>query len=221
MPGRSTRLKYNHARAVQLKVTGPMLTEFAAALGFILVTTFTPGPNNISSAAMGSLYGYRRTLNYMFGITLGFWIVLFVCALASATVLRLIPGVEGVLRYIGTAYILYLAYSILKASYTFDSETSKPLAFVNGFLLQLFNPKLMVYGVTLFTTFFASITDQPVPLFVTVCLLSLTAFCAVTVWASFGTMIKRYLRYPRARLILNIGLSLLLVYTALKLAGLL
>ena len=95
------------------------------------------------------------------------------------------------------------------------------LAFVNGFLLQLFNPKLMVYGVTLFTTFFASITDQPVPLFVTVCLLSLTAFCAVTVWASFGTMIKRYLRYPRARLILNIGLSLLLVYTALKLAGLL
>ena len=33
-------------------------------ISFVIVTTFTPGPNNISSAAMGVAYGYRRTLTY-------------------------------------------------------------------------------------------------------------------------------------------------------------
>lgn len=198
-----------------------MATDVFAALSFIFISTFTPGPNNISSAAMGVLHGYKRTLNYLLGISIGFLIMISICAVVAATLLRLFPGLDSVLRYVGAGYILYLAYGILKASYTFENEAVKPLGFVNGFLLQLLNPKLIVYGLTLFSTFFAEIATLPIQLMVVALLLALTSFVSISVWALFGTLIKKYLRNPRAKLALNAGLSLLLVITALELAQIL
>lgn len=198
-----------------------MPTDFLAATSFVFISTFTPGPNNISSAAMGVLHGYKQTLDYLLGISVGFLIMITLCGLVAATLLSLFPGLETILRYAGAVYMLYLAYGILKASYTFDSEDAKPLGFVNGFLLQLFNPKLIVYGLTLFSTFFAGIAAQPISLLATGLLLTLVSFASISVWALFGTIIKTYLRDPRAKRILNAGLALFLVYSALELARML
>src|SRR5829696_7103366 len=106
-----------------------MPTDFLPALSFILISTFTPGPNNISSATMGALHGFRNTVNYLLGIMVGFLLVMFICAVGSSWVLHLFPGIEALLRYIGAAYTLYLAYGVLKASYSFEGESAKPLGF--------------------------------------------------------------------------------------------
>jgi cysteine/O-acetylserine efflux protein len=196
-----------------------MATDFLATLTFVLISTFTPGPNNIASAAMGALHGYKNTLNFLVGITGGFLLVMFLCAWVSASFLTVFPALEPVLRYVGAAYILYLAYGILKASYSFDNGVARPMGFGNGFMLQLLNPKLLVYGLTLFSTFLAPISDEPPQLAVALVLLALASFCAISVWALFGTVIKTYLRHPRATLALNMILALFLVYTALDLAN--
>jgi cysteine/O-acetylserine efflux protein len=211
------QLKYLYAHI--LNWSAKMPTDFLPALSFILISTFTPGPNNISSAAMGALHGCGNTLNYLVGITVGFLLVMFICAVASSWVLHLFPGIEPVLRYIGAAYTLYLAYGILKASYSFES--AKPLGFANGFLLQLFNPKLIIYGLTLFSTYLAPISAHLIQLIVAVILLALISLCAIAVWAAFGSVIKRYMHHPRARVALNVGLSVFLVITALDLAHIL
>lgn len=192
-----------------------------ATISFILISTFTPGPNNISSAALGALHGFRKTLNYLYGITVGFFLVMLLCAWVSASLLNFFPQLESILRYVGAAYTLYLAFGILKASYSFEPGNSKPLGFIPGFMLQLLNPKLMVYSLTLFSTFLAPIVGQPVLLIGAVVLLSLVSFAAISTWTLFGTIIKIYLHRPRARLIVNIALSLFLVYTALELARIL
>ena len=44
--------------------------DFIPLVSFVMVTTFTPGPNNISSASMGVLYGYRDTVKYLAGLSL-------------------------------------------------------------------------------------------------------------------------------------------------------
>jgi cysteine/O-acetylserine efflux protein len=198
-----------------------MPTDIIASLTFIFISTFTPGPNNISSAAMGVLHGYKNTLNFLLGITGGFFLVMILCAWLSALFLNFFPGFESTLRYIGAGYTFYLAFGLLKASYSFENENIKPMGFMNGFILQLLNPKLMIYGLTLFSTFFAPIADKPSRLIVAVLLLALVSFCAISTWALFGTMIKTYLRHPHAKLALNGGLSLFLIYTALKLANIL
>lgn len=194
-----------------------MSIDLIATVGFILISTFTPGPNNIASAAMGALHGYRKTLNFLMGISAGFFIVMSLCVWISSSFLDILPQFEPVLRYIGAAYALYLAYGLLKASYTFEDTNVKPLDFKAGFLLQLLNPKLIIYALTLFSTFLASLTGLFLQA-LTVAGLTLVSFCAISTWALFGSIIKKYLRHPRARLLLNIVLALFLVYTALELA---
>jgi cysteine/O-acetylserine efflux protein len=194
------------------------VTTLIPVLSYVLISTFSPGPNNISSASLGVLYGYRNTLRYMVGISIGVFCMLFLSGWVSTTLLSHFPTVEPGLRLIGAGYILYLAVGILKANYTFKADEVKPLGFAQGLLLQLFNPKLIVYGLTLFSVFLAPLTTNLGLLLLATLLLTATAFCATSSWALFGTIIKRYLHQPRLQTAVNVILSLLLVYTALELA---
>ena len=187
-------------------------------ISFVLITTFTPGPANISSASMGVLHGYHKSLTFLLGLVSGFFIVMSLSGFVSATLLRIFPTLEPVLRYVGAAYILYLAFSILKASYTFEAKTVKPMGYLHGLALQVSNPKMLVYAFTLFSTFLAPIAGNASLLLLAVPLLALTAFCATSTWALFGTVIKNYLHSSRARMTVNIILSLFLVYAAIELA---
>ena len=201
-----------------------MPTTLLPTITFILISTFSPGPSNISSAAMGVLHGYRKTLPFLLGMVVGFLLLMSTCAWASATVLHVFPALQPILRYIGATYIIYLAYGMLKASYTFaaeEGEKTEPLGFGKGFMLQALNPKLVVYGLTLFSAFFAPLADQPLQIALVVPVLATVAFCATSTWTLGGTLIKHQLRHPQIQLGVNIVLSLLLVYTALKVADLL
>ena len=201
-----------------------MRNELLPVILFILITTFSPGPTNIASAAMGVLYGYQQTLKFLFGLSAGFFILMLLCAWASASLLAIFPALAAILRYVGAAYILYLAVGTFKTSYTFDHtrvshEAAKPMGFTGGLMLQLLNPKLVVYGLTLFSTFFAPLREQLGSLIGVVSLLALTAFGATSAWTLFGTMIKTYLHQPSIKVAVNAVLALFLVYSALDLTG--
>ncbi|MCB0124534.1 MAG: LysE family translocator [Caldilineaceae bacterium] len=203
-----------------------MLTNFLPTITFILIATFSPGPSNISSAVMGVLHGYRKTVPFLLGMVVGFLVLMSTCAWAATTVMRVFPALQPILQYLGAAYIIYLAYGMLKASYTFATtehadRIEDPLGFVQGFVLQALNPKLVVYGLALFSTFLAPLAEVPFPIALAVPLLACVAFCATSTWALFGSLIKTQLRHPWIQLGVNIMLSLLLVYTALTLVDLL
>jgi len=59
-----------------------MTIDFMPLVVFVLITTFTPGPGNIASAAMGMMYGYRRTLRFLSGIVAGYLLIMLLCAWA-------------------------------------------------------------------------------------------------------------------------------------------
>jgi cysteine/O-acetylserine efflux protein len=197
-----------------------MTTSLLPILSYILISTFTPGPSNISSASLAVLHGYKNTLKFQAGLAAGVFLLMFISGLLSGTIVKIFPSFEPVMRYFGAAYILYLALGILKASYTFTEKDSKPLGFVHGFLLQILNPKLFVYAFTLFSAFLASRIQNISVLFLVVMFLAVVAFCATSTWALFGTAIRTQLQQPRLKLVVNIILSLSLVYTAISLTGL-
>ena len=186
----------------------------------MLIASFTPGPNNISCASMGVLYGYKPTLRYIAGITLGAFLYMTLAGWVSASLLTLIPSVETPLRFIGAAYILWLAFKTVQASYGFSEQTQIPLGFVNGILLQMVNVKAIIYGLTLFSTFLAPIAGSPVNIILWAGVVAGITFAAASTWATFGTAIKTHLHQQVARNAVNIVLALLLVYTAVKISGL-
>jgi cysteine/O-acetylserine efflux protein len=196
-----------------------MADNIVPLLSFVLISTFTPGPNNISSASMGVLHGYKNTLTYQVGMAAGVFCVMLLSGWVSTSLLNFFPVFESMLRIIGAGYILYLAFGILKTSYTFNENNLKPMGFAQGLMLQILNPKLLVYGLTLFTAFLAPITTNLALLVLTAIFLTAIAFCATSSWALFGTTIKTYLHQPQVKAIVNIILALSLVYTAIELIG--
>ena len=196
-----------------------MTISLLPVISYILISSFTPGPSNISSASLAVLYGYKNTLRYQAGLAAGVFLLMFLSGVLSTTLARNFPTLEPIMRYAGALYILYLAFGILKASYTFAETESKPLGFLHGFTLQLLNPKLFIYAFTLFSAFLVTTSKNIIPLLGVVTLLALVAFCATSTWALFGTVIKTHLHNPRWKTVINIILSLTLVYTAISLTG--
>jgi cysteine/O-acetylserine efflux protein len=170
---------------------------------------------------MAVLHSYRRTLSFQAGLAFGVFLLMLLSGWLSTRLLQSFPVLEPILRYAGAAYILYLAYGLLKASYTFTEGSARPLGFAHGLMLQVLNPKLIVYAFTLFAGFLSSITASFLFLVIASAILAAVSFCATSTWALFGTGIRKYLRSPRLTAIVNVALSLLLVYTALTLAGIL
>jgi cysteine/O-acetylserine efflux protein len=196
-----------------------MSTSLFPVISFILISTFTPGPSNISSASLAVLHGYKNTLKYQAGLAAGVFLLMFLSGWFSTTLLKIFPSFEPVLRYIGAAYILYLAVGILKAGYTFSESETKPLGFTHGFILQILNPKLFVYSFTLFFVFLAPIAKSTLSLLSIVVTLAVISFCATSLWALFGTVINSRFRNPRLKTVVNIALSFSLIYTAVWLTG--
>lgn len=189
-------------------------------LSFVLVSTFTPGPSNISSASLAVLHGYRSTLSYQGGLALGVFLMMALSGWVSAALLGVFPVLEPALRYAGAAYILSMAFGVLKASYTFEGQHSRPLGFAHGLTLKLLNPKLLVYAFTLFSAFLSPVTGNMALLLIAAFLPAAISFSATSVWALFGSAIKSHLHHPRLKRAVNTLLALSLVYTAIALTGL-
>ncbi len=123
-----------------------MGSDLYAALTFILVTTFSPGPNTLSSATMGLIYGYRRSLPYRAGIGTGFFMLMLFCAHISELLLQRFSALQPYLSIIGAAYIVYLALMTLRADLRITGSDQMPLRFANGMVLQFVNVKVIIYG---------------------------------------------------------------------------
>jgi len=197
-----------------------VMISFLPLVSYVLISTFTPGPSNISSASLGVQLGYQRSLRFQGGLALGVFLFMLLSGWISAALLRLFPVLEPILRYAGAAYILYLAWVMLKASYSFTDQAAPLSSFGHGFMLQILNPKLFVYAFSLFSTFLAPIANNLALVPVAAALLAATSFGATSVWAISGTAIKTYLHNARLKAVVNILLSLSLVYAAVALTGL-
>lgn len=195
--------------------------DLIPTLIFIFVTSYTPGPNNILSTSMGVLYGYRRSLPFLFGVTFGFSIIMLLCGWLSSLLNQYLPNFTPVIKVLGSAYILYLAYGVYRNTNLLKQpKETKPLRFHNGVLLQFLNPKAIYYGLTVTATFLSPLMKDQVHLVITAFTLGLVSFTAISTWALGGKMIQRFLNTPKRVKIFGIILALALVYTAVDLVGL-
>jgi cysteine/O-acetylserine efflux protein len=195
-----------------------MEVNVAAFLSFIIITSFTPGPNNIACASFGMLIGYRQTFKFILGVLAGFLCLLIICAVLSNFLLQSAPFINDYLKYIGALYILWLAYHTMKASYQASEEVKQLASFGRGFVLQLVNPKGIFYGMTIFTTFLSGANGNLFLVAPWLLGLLVVGFCSVSTWTLFGNLIQRYLQNARLKQAVNIVLALALVLTAMQIA---
>ena len=197
--------------------------DLASLLLFTFITIYTPGPANIACTSLGVRFGIKRTTKFVYGSGIGFTFTSLVGRLLSNLLLTIVHSIELVMRLVGSAYILYLAYKMLKIDYSFTQDnqqtSTQEFGFKYGFVIQLLNIKSIIFIITLYTTFLNPLIGKPVLIFFSAVVLGLIGLGANFLWASLGAAICSFLNQERIKVIVNVLLALLLVYTALKLSG--
>ena len=88
---------------------GYVLTNFFI---YAIVNAFTPGPGNILALNTVTNYGWKKGKPLFFGIFTGYYVVQIICAVFVYGVGTFLPDVLQIMKYIGAAYILWLAIHI-------------------------------------------------------------------------------------------------------------
>ena len=181
---------------------------------YVVVTTFTPGPNNLLSMSNAMHSGYRRTLKFLAGIFTGFLVVMLLCGLLNFALLSLAPRVRIWLNILGAAYMVYLAIHIMLSKPDEGEQASDRLnTYRAGLALQFLNLKVILYGITVFSNFIVPAYPDPFQVALFAPLLALIGFVATSCWALGGDIFRKTLnRYYRAA---NIVMGILLIYTAI------
>ena len=186
-------------------------------LTYAIATTMTPGPNNITSTAAGMKLGFRGTLPYLLGIVCGFFAIMILTGMLTNILSDLNPIVMISLKWIGVAYIIWLA---LAPFITYDSKKKgkrdSTYTFLSGLTLQIVNIKVILYGTTIYSTFAALIGTSSISVTVSAFLLASLAFTSIIIWTIIGSTLSKYFENKFFYFIFNGVLAILLIMIAVS-----
>lgn len=168
-------------------------SSLSAFFIFCLISTFTPGPNNILALSSGSRHGLRGSIGILGGMSFGFFCVMAACGLLILSLSTLSDRFFIFLRYAGCAYIAWLAWHVATAGPAKPDKQPLKTSFLTGFFLQFLNIKIIIYGITAFSTFVLPFHASWASIIFFAALLSLIACASQVTWASVGALLQRFL----------------------------
>lgn len=131
------------------------LLVFAAALA---IAAGTPGPSIAALVSRVLTNGLRDVLPFLVAMWLGEAVWLTLAVLGLAVLAQTFAAVFAVLRYLGAAYLLFLAWTMWRVPAGLPEEAVQAggrrpwRMFAAGFLVTLGNPKIMVFYMALLPT---------------------------------------------------------------------
>ena len=191
---------------------------FAAILAMAIAT---PGPSTaalVGRVLVGGLGGVGRLCA---GLVLGdlFWLL---CAVSGVAVLAHRAGdVFVLIRYLGAAYLLYVAWRLWRAAPASardegGRDASRPL--LAGMALSLGNPKTMIFYLAVLPGVVAMDALAPADVLVLLAIATVVAGTVLAAYALLAERLRRHLDSPSAVARINRGSALLMVCAAAAIA---
>ncbi|MDD4159459.1 MAG: LysE family transporter [Synergistaceae bacterium] len=190
-------------------------------LSFVLAACYTPGPNIIFAMNTARLFGFRRTLPLMAGMTMGLFVVMLLNAMGNIFIAAIIPQILPFFRAAGAVYLFWLAWKIafpkIYSASKGNADQEKVPGIKDGFTLQFVNPKVILFGFTAMSSFIAPWTDSK--LIFLLCGLFLTLNCAVAfaLWSLFGDIQGRL--FSKQGRVISLVMGALLAWCAFSVSG--
>ena len=184
-----------------------------------ILTVWSPGPNNILLLSSASKYGVHGNLRFMTGIWSGSLTLMCLSGIFCSTLGTIIPGIQPVMKYLGAAYILYLARQTWRRLPPSQQVQEKTPTWKMGFFLQLINVKIIIYGLTMFSAYILPYEGRVPVLFIFAVYLMILGALGNLLWAFAGNVLKTL--YGQNYRIMNGIMALLLVWCSLRIVGVL
>ena len=130
-----------------------MHPEFLSMELFWIVAAYTPGPNNVVASYSGFNFGIKKTIPHIFGVTFGFTSVVFALTIGLVNIFKLFPIIQTILKYLGSLFLIYLAYKISFSKPSDEKKNENPISFLDTFIFQFLNPKGVLIGIIIVSTY--------------------------------------------------------------------
>lgn len=192
------------------------LSLLPSFLVYCYVGAITPGPANLCSLSAALRYGKGPALKQWRGLFVGFAVDSF-AAMALAYLLgNIITDYVGYLAWVGAAYLLWMAWHMLRSAGAPMAETDPTYpSFRNGLLVQLTNVKVMIYCFTAQTAYVLPYTQKLPHLLAVALFLPFTGPMANLVWLFAGASLQKL--FTKHQKIVDIVMALSLALCAVSL----
>ena len=203
------------------------LTELLLFAGAALLMVLTPGPNMIYLISRSICQGRRAGLISLLGVIAGFLVHMLAAAVGLTALFMAVPLAYEILKWLGAAYLLYLAWQAVKpgAHSPFESrqlpEDPPAKLFLMGFLTNLLNPKIAVFYLSIFPQFVSpehgSVFMQSIVLGLTQITVSFAVNLTITL--SAASLAAWFVRNPRWLMAQRYFMGFVLAGLAVRLAA--
>jgi threonine/homoserine/homoserine lactone efflux protein len=177
---------------------------------FSFVTSVSPGPNNTFLLSSGANFGLRKSVPYLNGIMAGLTGMMIALGAGLGVIFTTLPLVYQVLKWVGFAYIVYLAFLIVRSTTKTETAEAQYIGFFKSTTFQFVNPKAWVVVGSFMATFVPVGSGLGATAFICLVFLVFT-YPGALLWAVAGQVLKTWLSDPARRRVFNIVSAILLV----------
>jgi threonine/homoserine/homoserine lactone efflux protein len=188
-----------------------MHPELFSLILFCLVTSCTPGPNNILASYSGFNFGIKKTLPLMSGVAFGYTLMLTFVNFGLIVIFKNYPIIQQIIKVIGSIFLIYLAYKISFSISNSNILQKNPVKFFDTFLFQFINPKAIIVATIMVSTFVDSNNNYIRESFWVIGVNFIFAWFSITFWTLLGKFLRKFATNDKFIKIFNYVMSFLLI----------
>ena len=148
----------------------------------------------------------------MLGISLGHSFMVTMVGIVLLQVFDLYPVLNTVLKVLSVAYMLWLAWKIANAvPPSANKVEGKPFTFLQAAAFQWVNPKAWFMAITAISGYAPENLGIVGGSLVVATVFACTNFPAITIWATLGVQLRRFLGTAKRLRTFNVTMAILLV----------
>jgi threonine/homoserine/homoserine lactone efflux protein len=188
-----------------------MHPEILSMALFWIVAAYTPGPNNVIASYSGFNFGIKKTLPHIFGVTFGFTFLIFLLTIGLVNVFKIFPLIQVSLKYLGSIFLIYLAYKIYSSKIDDEKKNDNPVKFIETFLFQFLNPKGVLIGIIIVSTYVEHGENYLIYATQVVLFAFVVSLSSITFWTFVGKYLRKFATNEKFIKYFNCVMSVLLL----------
>ena len=188
-----------------------MHPEILSMALFWIVAAYTPGPNNVIASYSGFNFGIKKTLPHIFGVAFGFTFLIFLLTIGLVNVFKIFPIIQVSLKYLGSIFLIYLAYKIYFSKIDSEKKNENPVKFIETFLFQFLNPKGVLIGIIIVSTYVEHGENYLKYATQVIVFAFLVSLSSITFWTFVGKYLRKFATNEKFIKYFNYVMSLLLL----------
>ena len=184
---------------------------YLSVILFCLVTSITPGPNNIMLMSSGLNHGVLKTVPHISGIIIGFPLMVAALGFGLGTIFLNYPVIHQFIKIAGVSYLLFLAWKIANTTRAnAENHLREPLTFMQAAAFQWLNPKAWVIAIGAIAAF-TTVGNFEVQVVIIVFTYLFVGSFSMGLWLLMGASLQKILHSQKQLQVFNVVMAILLV----------